>query len=563
MSNTRMFLLLGLFAMGFLIYNQWQIDYGPQPVANPAENAATDQPEAPVSAADLPDAASLPTESDVPPAMQSAAPAAPAAPAAESAAGRVRITTDVLDLELSLAGGTLVQADLLDFAVAPDIPDSKVRLMSDRPGAFYVAQTGLLADNSPAPNHTQLFSAASDRFMLADGADELVVPLTWYENGVTVRREYVLTRGLYTIQVRDFIENNTSERWIGRAYRQLQREPLPEFEGSTFTNPQRFSFTGPAIFTPEDKYQKFDFEDLSPQPEQATSSNGWMAMVQHYFLSAWVPPADEETTFQVAQITGQLRFVARAFSPVIAVEPGSTGGFEATLVLGPKLQDRLDDIAEGLALTVDYGVFTPFSKILFWLLEKIYGVVGNWGWAIVLLTVLVKAAFYKLTEAQYKSMAKLRKLQPRIQSLKERYGDDKQQFNLKMMEIYKTEKVNPLGGCLPVLIQIPVFIALYWVLVESVELRQAPFMLWINDLSSPDPYFILPIINGAAMFMTTKLSPNPAADPIQQRIMLSMPIIFSVMFAFFQAGLVLYWAVNAVLSLAQQWVITKRIDAQG
>ena len=555
MSNLRMFLLLGLFTVGFLIWQQWQIDYGPRPpVASAGDQVAPDMAE------DLPAAEDIPAAADVPAGEAAPVTDTPAPAVAEGGDDGREITvhTDLLELTISTRGGSLVAATLLEYPVALQTPEVKVQLFGTDGGRFYVAQTGLVSNTHPAPNHYDLFNAPQDHYELT--GDQLVVPLTWRGDGVTVVREYVFRRGSYAIEVRDRVENATGDAWRGSAYRQLQRTPPPEEGGSAFTNPKQFSFTGPAIYTPEEKYEKFDFDDIDGPISVQAAGQAWIAMVQHYFFSAWIPPADQPAVLELRSQSDN-RYIARALSPAFSVAPGASETRIATLYVGPKLQDTLDDLAPGLSLTVDYGIFTPFSKILYWLLEKIHMLVGNWGWAIVLLTVLVKAAFFKLTEAQYKSMAKLRKLQPRITALKERYGDDRQAFQMKMMEIYKEEKVNPLGGCLPVLIQIPVFIALYWVLVESVELRQAPFILWINDLSSPDPYFILPIINGAAMFMTTKLSPNPAADPIQQKIMLAMPLVFSVMFAFFQSGLVLYWAVNASLSLAQQWVITKRIEA--
>ena len=561
MSNSRLFLIVSIFALGFMLWQQWQIDYGPK--VQPPAVADTQQPaDVPgISAPDSPAAEDVPSLSaaDIPQVEASTTPAIPA----QTRSGReVSVHTDVMDIRISETGASLVGVKLLDYPLHPNTPDQVVHLFSADSQDFYQAQSGLVSNSHSNVDHQQPFLAEQLVYELE--GDEVVVPFTYSAEGIEVVREYRFTRGSYEVQVTDRITNASSSNWTGLSYRQLVRVPPPELPGNTFSNPSKFSFTGAGIYTPAEHYEKLDFEEIREDGETIRrSEDGWIGMIQHYFISAWVP--EQVDRFEVRPVnatTGPRRYVARAVAPAISVPSGDTAAINATLFVGPKLQDKLEKVADGLELTVDYGIFTPFSKILFWLLDHIHSLVGNWGWAIVLLTVLVKAVFFKLTEAQYKSMAKLKKLQPRIQSLKERYGDDKQQFNLKMMEIYKTEKVNPLGGCLPVLVQIPVFLALYWVLVESVELRQAPFMLWIQDLSSPDPYFILPLINGAAMFMTTKLSPNPAADPIQQKIMLAMPIVFSVMFAFFQAGLVLYWAVNATLSLAQQWVITKRIEAQ-
>jgi YidC/Oxa1 family membrane protein insertase len=304
---------------------------------------------------------------------------------------------------------------------------------------------------------------------------------------------------------------------------------------------------------------------VASEAYQRSFADGWLSMIQHYFFAAWIPPVGELNSYstQVYSPSGFPRYIARAVSPAVNVAAGASHEFQSRLYVGPKLQDDLDDIAPGLGHTVNYGIFTVFSKPLFWLLSNIHKVVGNWGWAIVLLTVLIKLLFFKLTEAQYRSMARMRKLQPRIEQLKERYGDDRQRMSQAMMEMYKTEKVNPLGGCLPILIQIPIFIALYWVLLESVELRQAPFMLWIDNLTARDPYFILPVLNAVFMMLTQKLTPTAGMDPLQRKIMQFMPIGFSFMFAFFPAGLVLYWATNAGLSLAQQWYITRKIEAGG
>ncbi len=558
MANSRIFLIIAIFAMGFLLWTQWQADYGQRPERPPTPVAEGNDDGMTPTVPDVSDAVPELDPSTAPAELEPAPD-----PALQSQPGkRVRVLTDVLDLELSTAGGELRSALLLEYPVELDQPDVKVQLLNPDPRQYFVAQTGLVSNSHQSADHRQEFTAEAGEYRLAAGRDELAVPLTWRGDGITVTKTYRFRRGSYQVEVEQRVANDSDVPWVGSAYRQLQRSQRSEEEGSSFTNPERYSFFGASLYSTQEKYEKFDFEDLDDGPVRRETAGGWVGMVQHYFVTAWVPPADNTETLEASRIPGTPRYLVRAISPARSVAPGASAVFPATLWVGPKLQDRLEDIAAGLELTVDYGIFTPFSKILFWILEKIHSVVANWGWSIVLLTVLVKALFYKLSEAQYRSTAKMRKLQPRIQALKERHGDDRQKFNMAMMEIYKKEKVNPLGGCLPILIQIPVFLALYWVLLESVELRQAGFMLWIDDLSSPDPYFVLPIINGAAMFMTTKLSPNPAADPMQQRIMLAMPLVFSVMFAFFQAGLVLYWTVNAILSLAQQWFITKRIEAQ-
>jgi YidC/Oxa1 family membrane protein insertase len=373
----------------------------------------------------------------------------------------------------------------------------------------------------------------------------------------------VFRPGEYVIAVLHEVNNRSGESWSGSRYDQLQREVAGEEDDGGFSNPGRYSFTGIGFYNPEDKFEKIKFTDVADEPYKKTTRDGWLAMIQHYFFAAWIPPSEEDASYTTQAITGNgwPRYIAREVSPVRQVAAGESTGFSSRLYLGPKLQDDLPEIAPGLEYTVNYGIFTIFSKPLFWLMEKIHGVVGNWGWSIIILTILIKAAFFKLTEAQYRSTARMRKLQPRIEQLKERFGDDRQRMSQAMMELYKKEKVNPLGGCLPILVQIPIFIALYWVLLESVELRQAPFILWIDNLSVRDPYFILPLLNASFMFATQRLTPMVGMDPLQQKMMTMMPIVFSVMFAFFPAGLVLYWATNAGLSLAQQYYITRKIAA--
>ena len=396
------------------------------------------------------------------------------------------------------------------------------------------------------------------------GADELRVPLTWRDDsGLEVTKTFIFQRGLYEIEVRHTLTNNSPGTWSGSRYEQMQRAVAPDEDKGGLNDPGRYSFKGIGFYSPDEKFEKIDFDDVVSDPYQRSFANGWLAMIQHYFFAAWIPPAGQTNAYSTQEFNpgGLPRYIARAVSPVTDVAAGTTHEFSSRLYVGPKLQDELQDIAPGLEHTVNYGIFTVFSKPLFWLLSHIHSFVGNWGWAIVLLTVLIKLAFFKLTEAQYKSMARMRKLQPRIEALKERYGDDRQRMSQAMMEMYRKEKVNPLGGCLPILVQIPIFIALYWVLLESVELRQAPFVGWIDNLSKRDPYFILPALNAVFMILTQRLTPTAGMDPLQRKMMNAMPVVFSVMFAFFPAGLVLYWATNAGLSLAQQWYITRKIAA--
>jgi YidC/Oxa1 family membrane protein insertase len=354
------------------------------------------------------------------------------------------------------------------------------------------------------------------------------------------------------VEVEYRIDNQGTEEWSARPYHQLQRTPPQE------TSRFLYTYTGGVLYSPEEKYEKIDFGDMADENLSRDVKAGWAAMIQHYFLAAWIPAAEETQRYYTRALSGE-RYVIGMIGQPVKVAAGSEQITDARLFVGPKLQDVMEKVAPGLELTVDYGKLTVLAKPIFWLLEKIHALVGNWGWSIIFLTMLIKGAFFKLSETSYKSMANMRKLAPRLQALKERYGDDKQKLNQAMMDMYKTEKVNPLGGCLPVLVQIPVFIALYWVLLESVEMRQAPFMLWINDLSAKDPYFVLPLIMGVTMLIQQKLNPAPM-DPIQAKVMMILPVVFTVFFAFFPAGLVLYWVVNNTLSIAQQWVITRRVE---
>jgi YidC/Oxa1 family membrane protein insertase len=569
MGNLRPVLIIGLVFLGYLLWIEWQKDYGPQPPPRPVERPSFNEPLSlpPLEtsdAADLPQpdeslavTAQTPVQGDVP------SVSAPAEPQADRSF--VTVLTDVLKVEIDLTGGTVASAVLLDYPVVLEDPDTRVNLFTRKGDHLFIAQSGLLSKQS-APNHTSRFQADQLDYELRPGANEIQVPLTWESpDGVRVTKTFIFNTDRYDIKVQYRLENYSGATWTGSRYDQLQQSLPGDEDKAGFTNPGRYSFHGIGFYSPEDRFEKIDFDEVADEPFNKVFSGGWLAMIQHYFFTAWIPPEDEKASYSTKELqtSGWPRYIARNVSPQKAVTSGGIGEFHSRLYVGPKLQDRIPDVAPGLEHTVNYGIFTVFSKPLFWLLEKIHGFVGNWGWAIVLLTVLVKLAFFKLTEAQYKSMARMRKLQPRIDQLKERFGDDRQRMSQAMMEMYKKEKVNPLGGCLPILVQIPVFIALYWVLLESVELRQAPFILWIENLSDRDPYFVLPLLNAAFMFATQRLTPAAGMDPMQRKMMNMMPLIFSIMFAFFPAGLVLYWATNAGLSLAQQYYIIRKIAAAG
>lgn len=548
MDNTRLFLVIALTFVVLLLWQAWEQDYG----TRRAPAATTAAPEsAPLPPQDVP---STQTPASGPAATaENAPPADVARDDGLKSAGRLHVLTDVYSIEIDLLGGDLRKVDLRQYPVKVDRPDEPFRLMKDDPGRIFIAQSGLLAARA-APDHHAIYQTSAPEYRL-DEADELRVPLTWVsDDGVRVTKTYVLRRGSYEITVDHTIENRSGEEWRGRVYRQLQRTRPTEDEGSAFI----YTYTGGVIYSEQDKYEKLDFDDMTKQNLSRDITGGWAAMIQHYFVGALIPdPSQANHYYSKALDDG--RFVLGLVSPDISVAAGATATHSTRLFVGPKLQHQLEKVAPGLELTVDYGMLTFLSKPLFWLLEYIHKVVNNWGWAIVILTLIIKLVFYKLSAASYRSMANMRKLAPKLQQLRERYGDDRQRMSQAMMEMYKKEKINPLGGCLPMVVQIPVFIALYWVLLESVELRQAEFIFWINDLSTKDPYYVLPLIMGVTMFLQQKLNPPPP-DPVQAKVLMLLPFIFTAFFAFFPSGLVLYWVANSILSIAQQWVITHRIE---
>ena len=551
MDNPRVLLFIALSFLVLMMWQTWMDDYGPKPQPETAQSTQATDGEADAGLAHDNKVEDLP-------AMSAEKGALPDNTAQSLRQGqRVIIETDLLRLEIDSQGGDVRILDLLAYpeTTKPDSPP--FRLLTDQGGKLFVAQTGLRAGGGDEPNHYATFKVEQTAYKMGAGQDTLEVPLHWQNaDGIQVTRVYRFRRGSYQIDVEHRIENHSSQPWSARAYQQLQRT-APDTSGkSSFV---ARTYTGAVIYSPEDKYQKIKFDDMREADLKREIKGGWAAMIQHYFLAAWIPPANlPEHYYSRALQNG--RYVIGFVGDSVRVAPGEQQTTGVRLYAGPKLQDHLADVAPGLELTVDYGVLTVLAQPVFWLLEKIHAVVGNWGWAIIFVTILIKLAFFKLSETSYKSMANMRKLAPRLQALKERYGDDKQRLNQAMMEMYKTEKINPLGGCLPVLVQIPVFIALYWVLLESVELRQAPFILWLKDLSAADPYFVLPLIMGVTMFIQQKLNPAPV-DPIQAKVMMILPVVFTVFFAFFPSGLVLYWVVNNTLSIAQQWVITRRVEA--
>ncbi|WP_295392054.1 membrane protein insertase YidC [uncultured Thiodictyon sp.] len=549
MENIRLVLVVSLAAVLLLIYQAWMHDYGQVPKEAAMSRSAPTGTSAQVGTPEVP---AVPTT----PATPEIGGPAVTETAALSQAPVITVETDVLRVEISTKGGTISSAWLLDYPISPEQRDDKFRLLKPDAPNYFVAQSGLIGQTPSAlPNHDAIFSSESLHYTLGEGQSTLPVELYWTDAaGVKVKKTLRFSRGSYVVETRQEVTNATAQPLTARDYAQLQRTELQDPNASRFVS----TYTGGVYYSPQDKYKKIAFKDMQSQKLDRQVTDGWVAMIQHYFLAAWIPPRGAEETFYTNVLDGD-RFIIGKFSPAVSIPAGASHAFTNQIFVGPKLQDALAAIAPGLELTVDYGWLTVIAQPIHWLLDMIYSVVGNWGWAIIVLTIIIKLAFYKLSEASYKSMANMRQMTPRMQALKDRYGDDKERLNQAMMELYKTEKINPLGGCLPIVVQIPVFIALYWVLLESVELRQAPFILWIDNLSAPDRYYVLPLLMGISMFVQSKLNPAPP-DPMQAKIMMSLPIVFTVFFAFFPSGLVLYWTVNNTLSIAQQWHITRNAD---
>lgn len=485
---------------------------------------------------------------------------APGEDASAAAGVTVLVETDLLAVEIDSLGADIREIKLKKYPIsmAPDAPPYP--MLSSKPERGFFVETGLLASdkNTDAPNHHSLYQVAQTHYRMDDAAGTLAVEFHWQGDKTSVTKSWTFHRDSYLIDLTYSVTSEAGD-WQGTLYGQLQKARGADAKRSFF---QPVSYQGAALSTRETKYKKVSFDEMQNSPYKGATVDGWVAMLEHYFVAALIP--DKGQSHQVfAKQTGTNQFAAGMVYDPGSVRPGETRTFKLRLYAGPKEQQRLGElegIAENLVLTVDFGLLTALSQPLFWLLRWLEQLVGNWGISIVLVTILIKAAFYKLSAASYKSMAQLRKLNPKLTALRERYADDKQKLNQKMMEMYREEKINPLGGCLPILVQIPVFLALYWVLLESVELRQAPFLGWIKDLSTADPYYVLPLIMGISMLVQQRLSPAPL-DPIQQKVMMVLPVVFTVFFALFPSGLVLYWVVNNLLSILQQWYIARTVGA--
>ena len=544
MDNVRLMLWATFGVVLWFTYRAWMIQYPPVAPPEPTPAGQTAGDPAGGENANLPQ-------------LDQAAPQLPLPASQATEPGRpIRILTDVFDAVIDGQGGDLVRVDILEYPVDKNA-DTPVpmRLLDFAGDDRWVYQTGLRSTSGEdEPNHLAAFSADRSEYQLSESGDELTVSLDWQAAGpLRARKVYTFRRGQYAVDLNIVVENDGDAAWNGAAYAQLLRRHNPV--GRSFTSVDSYSFTGPVLYD-GDQFEKLDVDDLLTEPISQSLAGGWHASIQHHFLAAAVPPPQEEIHYQASARGAD--YVLSAVTNVVEVAAGESRDFHFTLFVGPKLQEQLSAAGPRLDLTVDYGIFTFLALPLFWVLDKIFGYVGNWGWSIVITTLLIKLAFYKLTQTSGRSMAKMRKLQPRMKALQETYKDNREQLSRHMMELYKREKVNPAAGCLPILIQMPFFFAFYWVLIESVELRQAPFMLWISDLSARDPFFVLPLLMGAAMLIQTRLNPAPP-DPVHARVMQIMPIMFTAFFAFFPAGLVLYWLTNTGLSILQQWRINKVI----
>ena len=547
--DTRRLILFFIFSFSLvMLWDAWQkfqIKQNPSPATArqgvAVKDAAIPQPSQP-----------LPV-----PAVPGVAPVAPVAPVAVPGAGvvgKVTVRTDVLVAEIAAEGGDLRYLELLQQKDAADKNRNFVLLGNEH---RYFAQTGLLAQGIELPTHKTMFEFAPGTRELKDGEAKLKVRLETTLGSVKVAKIYTFSRGSYAVDVSYEITNGTAAPIAPSAYLQLLRDNKAPAGESQFL----MTYTGPAFYTDTEKFHKFDFSDAEKGKSVPVkpAGDGWVGMIQHYFATAWLPQGGATREFYSKKVAENL-FTAGVIVPIGTIAVGATGAFDAKLYAGPQDQDRLKELAPGLELVVDYGWLTIIAQPMFWLLKWLHAALGNWGLAIIALTVIIKAVFFPLSAASYKSMARMKKVTPRMTQIRERYGNDRTKMNQAMMELYKEEKINPLGGCLPIVIQIPVFIALYWTLLASVEMRHAPFYGWITDLSAPDPYYILPIIMAVSMFVQTRMNPTPP-DPIQAKMMMIMPVVFSVFFFFFPAGLVLYWVVNNVLSIAQQWQITRMIES--
>ncbi|AZV74808.1 membrane protein insertase YidC [Coxiella burnetii] len=551
MDIKRIILYVIVALLAIALFNAWQRDYPPTPKPTPTVEQPTangDHPTAYTPPAFTPGAAEK-TKKAGTIAFTSKVPEA----------RLITVRTDVLDVEIDTQGGNIVSAKLPKYPVSLEEKQTPVQILSGEPNELYIAQSGLTNGNGQ-PTMVQ-FESEKKQYVLENGQNQLIVQLTGRApDGLLVTKTYTFHRDDYAIHLAYQVKNNTSKPWQGSLYTQITRSQPPTEHHHFYVR----SYNGASMGSPQTPYEKLSYESLDKQNIDRTSQSGWIAMQQHYFLSAWVPGNPELTYHYYSHVIPASDepnvYVVGFVSPQMNVAAGSEAATHATLYVGPEIAKRLKGLAPGLERTIDYGWLWPISMLLFWILSAVHAVVKNWGWSIIITTILIKIVFYWFSAKSFRSMARMREMQPRIQALKERHGDDRQALSRATMELYRKEKINPLGGCLPMLIQVPVFIAFYYVIIESVQLRQAPFIFWIHDLSVKDPYYILPIIMGLSMLAQQWVSPT-SPDPTQQKMMWILPVIFTVFFINFPAGLVLYWITNNVVQTLQQWYVNKTYES--
>jgi YidC/Oxa1 family membrane protein insertase len=547
MNSPRSILFIAFLVVSFFLYQNWVVESAPGTTA-PTNSESTQQ-----QAADSAGSTDVPSGSV---AASSDVPEAEGVPKTSSAT-TIHVETDVLDVQIDTRGGDIVSAKLLQFAKELD-SDKRFQLLQNESNAVYIAQSGLIgADGIDNKKGRAVYNYEKTDY--SSTSEKLEVPLTYTtDNGVVYRKIFTFTPGQYDVDVRFEIENNSAETLSTQFYGQLKRS-MGTGESGSMIMPTYF---GAAYSHDDDKFEKYDFEDMQDKRLDVTSQTGWVGMLEHYFVSAWIP-TQQQTNRLFSRVANGSQAIIGVIYPATQVTPNSTETIESKLYLGPKDQDSMAQLVEHLDLTVDYGFLWWLAQPIFKLLQFLQSIVINWGLAIILTTVIVKALLFPLTKAQYVSMAKMRMLQPKMTELRERYNSDRQKLSQEMMKLYKTEKVNPLGGCLPMLLQLPIFLALYWVLLESVELRHSEFIFWIQDLSTKDPYYILPILMGASMFLMQRLQPTPATDPMQQKLFQYMPVVFTVFFLWFPSGLVLYWLVSNLITIAQMLIIYRGLEKKG
>lgn len=563
MESARTFLFILFAFLTFLLYQEWQEAHQPEPISSTPIESSIDsyQPDTSFETkteevADDDISAQLPMEGSAPAETQ----------VTNQSAQPIEVITDTLRVMISPAGGNLISAELLKHLESLDPESAPINILENRNGRVYQALSGLFGDGAPDfKKNIAFYSSEKTLYSMESGQDKIEVDLLWKNQaGVDYIKRFTFHKGQYLVDVEFIVKNQSSKKIANRMFTSLKRD-TQEPEGQKSTGLGMQSYTGPAYSANDTKYEKFEFDDLAEDNLGITTQKGWIAILQHYFVTAWVPVSEAgnyiDTTTKNLGKSGLAQI--RITQDWQYVEPGQTEVFAAKLYIGPKIQSALEKLSDGLELTVDYGFLWWIGQPIFFLLLFLQGFVINWGLAIIFVTIVLKTLLYPLARAQYRSFAKMRLLQPKMTAMKERYGDDKQQMSMKMMELYKKEKVNPLGGCFPLLIQMPVFIALYWVLMESVELRHAPFFLWIEDLAVKDPYYVLPLLMGASMYLMQKMQPtSPTMDPMQQKMLQMMPVFMTVFFVFFPAGLVLYWLMNNLISIAQQIYITNQFNKE-